>query len=283
MNTSSKIPSRWAAAALLTATLAAPAAVRAQGVPSDSVLSGFQKSGDYVLLIDGKHIPAAEIYLAERVPAFLVMTSALPSPVLISPRSGMVETVHIMKVSKKPDGSVDLLADAVLAPVGKFAMNGENVTFSVQAKKASLNPKPPLIGLKKNADLKTHNPEYARTAKGYSPNSQALAALKKETKPVVVRIFFGSWCPHCRDHVPFILRVEDELKANPKIKFEYVGMPRSMDTPEAKQFNIREVPTGLVFIGGKEVGRIRRDDWNAPEVQLSKLVKGGGAAPAKSK
>jgi thiol-disulfide isomerase/thioredoxin len=163
-------------------------------------------------------------------------------------------------------------------------MQGENVTFSVQSKQASLNPKPPLVGLKKNADLKTHNPEYARTAKGYSPNSQALAALKKETKPVVVRIFFGSWCPHCRQHVPFILRLEDELKAtNPKIKFEYVGLPRSMDTPEAKKFNIREVPTGLVFIGGKEVGRIRRDDWNAPEVQLSKLVKGGGVAPAKNK
>lgn len=266
---------RWGAAALLTALLA-PGAAGAQ-MPSDSVLRDFQRNGDYVLLVDGKHVPAAEIYSNDRLPAFLILTSTLSSPVLLTPRNGTVESVHIMKVAKQPDGSVDLLADAVLGQVGRYAMDGQNVTFTLEGKKVSLNPKPPLVGLKRNADLKTHNPEYARGAKVYAPNNQAMASLKKGGKPVVVRVFFGSWCPHCRQHVPYLLRVEDDLKS-PNIKFEYIGLPRSMDTPEAKQFNIREVPTAVVLVNGKEIGRIKRDDWNAPEIQLNKLVNGGTAA-----
>ena len=73
--------------------------------------------------------------------------SALPSPVLLTPRVGSVETVHIMKVAKQKDGTVDLLADAVLAPIGQFEQQGENVLFNYEGRKVSLNSKPALTGL----------------------------------------------------------------------------------------------------------------------------------------
>lgn len=269
MKTSSTTLRRLALVALALATAQGAAA---QGVPSDSVLRGFQRNWDFQLYVDGKEIPAAEIYLAERVPAYFVLTSAFPSPVLLTPRTGNVETVHIMKVLKKPDGSLDLLADAVLQASGKFTLEGENVLFSVGAKKAKLVPKPPLLGLKKNADLKTHSPGYVKTAQGYKPNAVALTALKKEQKAVVVRVFFGSWCPHCKSHIPYVLRLEDELKSA-KIRFEYFGLPRGLDTPEAQKQNIREVPQAIVLYAGKEIGRIKGTaDWEAPEVKLSRVL-----------
>lgn len=262
-------------ALLLLAAAAVPAA-RAQAVPSDAVLRGFQRIGDYVLLVNGKEDKGAEIYQNSKIPAYLILPSALPSPVLLTPRAGTVETVNLMKVAKQKDGSVDLLADAALAPQGKFEIKGEAIAFASEGKQVTLNPNPPLLGLKKNADLKQHNPEYARTAQGYTPNQATIAALKKEAQPVTVRVFFGSWCPHCRQHVPLLLKVEDLLGAS-KIHFEYYGLPRDFKDPEAQKQKIRGVPTAIVYVNGRETGRLETQDWAAPEVSLGKVL---GIAPA---
>jgi thiol-disulfide isomerase/thioredoxin len=272
-------------ATLALALLALPSASRAQGVPSDSLLQDFQPIGEYVLIVNGK--PAgAEIYQNEKIPAILVMSSSLPSPVLLTPRAGRVETVHIMKIAKQKDGSVDLLADAVLAQIGQFQMTGENVAFTYEGRKVSLNPKPPLIGLHKGTELKQHNPMYARTANTYAPNGAAIASLKKSPKqPVTVRVYFGSWCPHCRQHVPLILKVEDQLQGSP-VKFEYFGLkrpPEGWQDPEIKRLKVNGVPTGIVYQGGKEIGRITGESWNAPEIQLNKIVNGAATQAAKGK
>ena len=180
--------------------------------------------------------------------------------------------MNLMKVAKQKDGTVDLLADAVLAPIGQFALVGENVTFTAQGKKVSLNPRPPLLGVKTNADLKGNLPEYVRGAQGYTPNGAAVAELRKDTTPATVRVFFGSWCPHCRQHVPLLLRVEDEVK-NPKIKFEYNGLPRDFNDPEAQKLRhpLRAHGRRLRQRQG-ESGRISGEGWNAPEVLLNKIL-----------
>ncbi len=268
---------RLAVLALVAAIpLAAPAASRAQGVPSASPLRGFQPSSDYSLVVGGKLAPAAEIYLSERIPALLILTSKLPSPVMLTPRTSRVESVNLMKVSKQKDGSIDLFADAVMAPLGQFVMEGKNITFTFQKEKVSLVPRPPLLGLKKNADLKSYLPEYVRVASGYTPNAAAVADLRKRSAPATVRVYFGSWCSHCRQHVPPLLKVEDEVR-NPRIQFEYYGLPPSLQDPVGQKAGVRSVPTGIVYVNGKEVGRI--DNWSTPEAALNRLL----ATPAAAK
>jgi thiol-disulfide isomerase/thioredoxin len=198
---------------------------------------------------------------------------------MLTPRTGAVETVNLMKVSKQKDGSVDLLADAVLAPMGQFQMEGESVAFTIQGKKASLDPKPALTGNRKGTDLLANLPEYVRGSRNYTPNPGAIAALNKDGQPVTVRVVFGSWCPHCRQHVPMMLRVESQLK-NPKIKFEYYGVARPPDgwkDPEVKRLGVKGIPTAIVYVNGLEVGRIEGQGWSAPEVELSKIINGPGA------
>lgn len=269
-------------AAVLLAVVLLPAAASAQGVPSDSVLRGFQPSGEYMFLVNGK-AAAAEIYQNDRIPAFLILSSSLSSPVLLTPRAGTVETVNLMKVAKQKDGSVDLLADAVLAPVGQFQMEGEDVNFTLEGKKMSLSPRPALIGLRKGAELLASIPEYVRGSRGYTPNAAAVAALRKTSKPVTVHVVFGSWCPHCRQHVPLLLRVENEIK-NPKIKFEYYGIPRPPDgwkDPEVKRLGVKGIPTAVVYVNGVQAGRIEGTAWGAPEVELNKILNGTPAAKGK--
>ena len=221
-------------------------------------------------------MPAAEIYKNDRIPAILILTSALPSPVMLSPRAGNVESVNLMKISKQKDGSVDLFADAVLAPIGPFQMEGENPTFTYGNKKVSLNPKPALTGLHKGADLLANLPEYVRTSKAYTPNAAAVATLKKVSKPVTVHVVFGSWCPHCRQHVPLMLKVESNVD-NPHLKFEYYGIgnpPDGWKDPEVKRLGVTGIPTAIVYVNGIQAGRIEGDPWNAPEVALAKVLTG---------
>ena len=134
-----------------------------------------------------------------------------------------------------------------------------------------LAPNPPLLGLKTNADLKAHSPEYARKAQAYTPDLASLQALRKAPRPVTVRVYFGSWCPFCREHVPLLLKVEDQL-GPAKIHFEYFGMPHDFNDPEMKRLDLKSVPTAIISVGGRQVGRMEAADWDVPEASLAKIL-----------
>jgi thiol-disulfide isomerase/thioredoxin len=265
-----------AAIAVGAAVAASPAA--AQRVPADNVLRDFQRIGDYVLVINGKPVPA-EIYQSQRAAALLVISSSFPSPVLLSPGLGAAQTVNLMKVEKKPDGSIDLLSDAVLAPQGAIDLQDEEVHFKADGISAALVPTPPLLGLRRLDEVVAHNPEYLPRAASYAPNSQAVAALKREKRPVVVRIFYGSWCPHCREMVPHAIKLEQLLRGA-SIHFQYFGLPQRFGTdPPAVQNKIKAVPTGIVYVNGKEIGRITNTAWTVPENTLVAILAGKAPPP----
>jgi thiol-disulfide isomerase/thioredoxin len=269
-----------AAAALLWGALGALPAP-AQGMPADAVLRGFHPYGDYMLVVDGKDVPNAEIYFAERVPAFLIMTSKLNSPVLLAVNKKTAETVQLMKVSKQADGTVALLADAVLAPQGAFNVTAEgDVSFKSEGHAVQMRTRPPLLGLHTANELRAYSPPiYVDGGRSYHPDNQMIAALKRTSAPITLRVFFGSWCPHCQHYVPLLLRVEDALKGS-KIKFEYFGLPKTgmANVPEAKKFGVNGVPTGIVLINGKEAGRLTGNAWSSPETSLATIVNGAAAS-----
>lgn len=275
-----RMPLGKAGAATLLSGLVAlsPAPAAGQRVPPDHVLRDFQRTGDYVLVINGKQVPA-EIYQSQRAAAILVLSSSFLSPVLLAPGLGVAQTVNLMKVQKKPDGTIDLLSDAVLSTQGALDIQDEEVHFKADGISAALVTTPPLLGLRRVDEVTAHNPEYLPRAASYAPNPQAVAALKKEQRPVTVRIFYGSWCPHCREMVPHAIKLEQLLKGS-KIRFEYFGLPQRFGTdPPAVQHNIKAVPTGIVYLGGKEIGRIADNAWTAPETTLVAVL-GGKAPPA---
>src|SRR4029077_6178681 len=125
--------------------------------------------------------------------------------------------------------------------------------LTVEGKPVYLRARPSLLGLKQASAVKAYLPDYVYGAKRYSPNAQAIAALKKQTRPATVRVYFGSWCPHWREHVPLMLKVEDQLKGSPaKLTFEYFGLDRGLQEPLAKQLDVHSVPTAIVYIDGRQ-------------------------------
>ena len=258
-------------AVLLAAVLTAVAPLAAQVGP-DAVFSGFQPTGDFLFELGGKELENAEIYQSERAAAYLVIAPELASPVLISPRTRSVESVSFMKVAKREDGSIDLLADAAFRRLSAFTIEGKNVVFDVKGQEARLKTKPPLLGAHGSDSLRSEKPEYALGADAYEPIPRALDILKAQSKDVRVLIYFGTWCPVCSRLVPKVMKI-DEALAGSKVRFEYYGLPQPLtDDPRAKRDDVHGVPTGIVYVDGKEVGRLSGTDLNVPERAIVRLV-----------
>jgi thiol-disulfide isomerase/thioredoxin len=261
--------------------LLAPLSAQAQAVPSDAHFRGFELNNDFIVVLAGKELPKAELYLSESARAYLVIASDLPSPLLINAPAGTVETVDLMKVSRRPDGTIDLLADATLDPAGKYQIRENEIEFTVSGKIVRLKQRPYSLGPHTGPALLSSSPVYQRTAKSYNPDPGILKRLKEHKEPVRVLTFFGSWCPHCRRHLPLLMKVEEGL-AGSKFKFDYYGLPRPFDgDAEAKKYGITGVPTAILFVGDKEVGRIPATQWSNPEVALDLQLNGPGRSKAR--
>jgi len=269
----------WVMVLAVFALFAAPLlSAYAQG-PRDAGIQGFSASGEYQFLLAGELRPKAEIYFSQRAAAFLVISSDLDSPLLLSQRTGQVQTVHIMKVARRDNGTIDLLAGATLGLAGSFRLDGTDVVFDVGGKQGRLHQKAPLVGLHQRAELVEHSPEYLEGAAAYTPDNGTLARLRRQQAPVKVRILFGSWCHFCKRFLPNAIKV-DEILAGSKVAFEYYGLPQppaAWKDPEAVRLKVTGVPTGIVYINGKEAGRIQGGDWAQVERRIATLIqeKGG--------
>ncbi len=265
---------RWVLLATTLWTCAALAAPLLAQMQADSLFRDFEPIGEYQFELGGEVLAKAEIFQSRRAAAFLVLAPELSSPLLINPRTKSVESVHLMKVARQQDGSIDLLADATFGYLGTFRVAGTELDFDVKGKSARLRPKPPILGFQEAEALRSQKPEYDRLAAAYEPSSRHLGALKALDGEARVVIYFGTWCPTCSRLVPRVLRLSEEL-AGSKLDIDYYGLPNDMsDDPAAERDDIHGVPTGIVYAGGKEIARLSVKELNAPETALARILNG---------
>ena len=245
-----------------------PLPAREPGLP---LPSEFHQNNDYFLVVNDQKEPA-EFYKSERPFSALVLSPALPAPALFLADS--IAAVKPEAVEKKPGGLVSLRPEGVLAQQGTYEYSGAEVHFIFQGRKGALRPYPPLLGLRRVEEVTSHNPEYLADAQSYPVSASVVGELRKEQRPVTVRVYYGSWCPHCRKLVPHAVKLEQNLKAG-KILFEYFGVSGSFASdPEIKKIGVTSIPTGIVSIDGREAGRIVGDQaWSALESTLQGILK----------
>ena len=70
----------------------------------------------------------------------------------------------------------------------------------------------------------------------------------KSKLPVLVD-FFADWCGPCRQLLPIITELSEEMKD--KIKIVKVNVDESPDTPA--QYGVRGIPSLMIFKGGEVV------------------------------
>lgn len=108
----------------------------------------------------------------------------------------------------------------------------------------------------------------------YQPDEKALRYLSEMEDSVEIYIFFGSWCRESRKYLPGLLK---SLKlANPEnADVNYIGVNKEKNFPESflKLYNIKYIPTVVVYQGSKEIGRIEEKPHNLIELELVEILK----------
>lgn len=265
---------KWilSAAALAALGLLQIEAVEAQS-PTDAKQTGFELIDDYYLEVNGQPSREASLYASRQTSAILVVSKDLPAPALLWPGSRTVESLQMLKVFRGPNGTAEVLANPVIAKHQPFEVRGGEVTFFQEGVAAALKPKPPLIGLYDASQMLESSRVYAQRAAEYEPAVELVEALRTESRAVRVRVFFGTWCPACGQMVPRMIKVAEQLGEGSKIDVEFYGLPRRFSgEPEATRLGIESVPTGVVFVDGREVGRISGNSWRSPERTLSSML-----------
>ena len=91
--------------------------------------------------------------------------------------------------------------------------------------------------------------------------------FQQQTKNKVVLVdFWAEWCAPCKMMAPVLNDVADELNGNSHVGKLNIEQYQSM----AQKFNVRSIPTLILFKNGKEVKRfvgIKQKDFLLKEIQ----------------
>src|SRR6185503_15331669 len=97
----------------------------------------------------------------------------------------------------------------------------------------------------------------AENKKGYSPNADALTALKNNADSIQLLTFLGTWCSDSHYIIPKFLSLLDAA-GFPADRLTLIGVDRKKTTLShlTEALNIKNVPTIIVYKNGKELGRV---------------------------
>jgi len=100
-------------------------------------------------------------------------------------------------------------------------------------------------------------PAFRTVYEVYQPDPLIVEELRRLEKDVRVLVVLGTWCPDSIREVPRFLKALSQAQ-NPRIRVELIGVGRSRE--ERKKwvggYDIKRIPTFIVFYKGREIGRI---------------------------
>lgn len=98
---------------------------------------------------------------------------------------------------------------------------------------------------------------YAENLKGYTPNADAVAGLKKNADSIQLLVFMGTWCEDSQNIIPKFFSLTDAAGFS-QDRVSLIGVDRKKITLShlAEALNITNVPTIMVMKNGKEMGRV---------------------------
>lgn len=235
-------------------------------------VKGWGESPGWDLYKGGVEDPLARVFQSPDYQKYLVLPGQ-GDPIVLTLRSKEVQVILRTQVALADDEAAITGSGKPEAP---FVRKESDILFKAGGADFRLAPEPPLVGEFTAAQILDRKKDYLEAARAYRPKSGALTLLKNARTPTEVVAFFGSWCSHCKKHIPQLIKALDAA-ANPNIKVRFVGISEDLSQPEAliTQFAISKTPTIVVTAGGREIGRIVEEPKGAIEEDLALLLMGG--------
>jgi thiol-disulfide isomerase/thioredoxin len=137
-----------------------------------------------------------------------------------------------------------------------------------------------LTGRVKPAAILAVGPGWRQEYDAYSPAAPDLAAIAGAPRGATLEVYFGSWCVDSRVGVPHLIKILDRTGSH-RLKVRYVGVDRAKKEPArlVQGAAIERVPTFVLRVKGREIGRIIETSETTLEHDLANLVL-GASSPA---
>jgi len=118
-------------------------------------------------------------------------------------------------------------------------------------------------------------PEWARAARAYEPDFQAIDSLHTFDKSVRIRVFVGTWDADETGPVAAFIK-SLEMADNSSIVVDWIGVSRDLKEPAAllRDNRVTRIPTFIIWTEGEEKGRIVGKPRETMETDLAALFVG---------
>ena len=151
------------------------------------------------------------------------------------------------------------------------------VSDSIEDEILDTSDDPILLGKTKRSQL--HDEPYSKwftpTYDEYVVDTATVKVIGRKLRDAHLTIFMGSWCEDSQLQIPAMFKVLDQAGFNPN-HYTLVTVSEEKDTPKGleKGKNITFVPTVIVNMEGKEIGRIVEYPIESWEKDLEKILNG---------
>lgn len=213
---------------------------------------------EYEVEIDGAPSEGARLFTTTGRSWILLQAPELGRLLVLDLTGREVKMAETAALQPGPEADQVRLDDgAVHGPPLPYLLQDQAVVFYEGSRRIRITRKPPIVGPTSVPDLLVHSPVYRKGMEAYEPAAGDIYYLKTYEEPIWIDVYFGSWCPHCREMVPRFLK-SVEAASNPRIRMTLTGVPTPpfIDYPPAKEKQVRGVPTFIVYAGDREIGRI---------------------------
>lgn len=256
------------AAALLVAAglFLAPSPARAEAVLCKA-------NYDFSVEVNGEYPRNAVLYQSAESGLYFVDVPACKTGLVMDMKNRKVVAVPRDQI-KQADGTVTI-SDTPPAEATAYALaiDGPFVRFTAEDQKVRILrclDRPPVVGAVEMDALLADRPEYREGMKEYTPKAESIATMAKYQRKVQIDAFFATWCPHCKEFMPKLLRVLSDTK-NPNIRVNLYGVPKGFSQAQGpwQGRSITGIPTIIVKIDGHEITRLGTMPGATPEMELA--------------
>lgn len=114
---------------------------------------------------------------------------------------------------------------------------------------------------------------WATDYDAYEPAPDDLQTLATLRGPADLDVYFGSWCGDSRRELPRLAKILDRASL-PGLRVRYFALDRTKTKPArlARRGSIERVPTIVLRVEGREIGRIVESPRTTLEHDLALLV-----------
>lgn len=130
-----------------------------------------------------------------------------------------------------------------------------------------------LLGPLSRESILEQHPDWQAVAAAYQPKPDCVEKLRALAREVKIEIYLGTWCSDSKDHVSAFFKVM-EMADTPLVRTACVGIPEEKGKRAAyyQGRDIVKLPTFLIFVDGREVGRIVETPERSVEEDLVRIL-----------